>query len=93
MNRRTFTSILLLTGTISLAVVPGAQALDPAEARRIALTYIWLHPGDDIENDFRILHVQAADLDRLIADQECLLETAAIADLDRGRLFRGKRGA
>jgi hypothetical protein len=63
MNRRTFTSILRLAGAVLLAAAPMAQALDQAEARRIAETYLSLHPGDDIENDFRIVHVQAADLD------------------------------
>jgi hypothetical protein len=76
MNRRTLTPILLLAGVVLLTATPMAQALDRAEARRIAETYLSLYPGDDIQNDFRIVHVQPIDLDGDGIEEILYAETA-----------------
>lgn len=76
MNRKAVTPMLLLAGAVLLTATPMAQALDPAEARRIAETYLSLYSGDDIQNDFRIVHVQPIDLDGDGADEILYAETA-----------------
>lgn len=76
MNQGTITSTLLLAGVVLLAAAPKAQALDQAEARRIAETYLSLYPGDDIQNDFRLVHVQPVDLDGDGIEEILYAETA-----------------